>query len=88
MELFESDEARKDKLKIKKSYPKAVQQKLVTLITEMLTNPYEETGKPEALKYALTGLWSRRLTNKERIVYYVEDESLNIVRYLSPYGKK
>ena len=45
----------------------------------MLETPYKGIGKPEPLKYELTGMWSRRLTNKERIVYYVENDTLNIL---------
>ena len=88
MELFESDEAQADKKKIKKSFPKATQNRLVRIIEEMLETPFEGIGKPEALKYDLAGFWSRRLTEKERIVYYVENDSLNIVRYLSHYAEK
>ena len=88
LELFESEEAQADKKKIKKSFPKAAQNKLVRLVQEMQTTPFEGIGKPEPLKYELTGFWSRRLTEKERIVYYVENDTLNIVRYLSHYNDK
>ena len=88
MELFESEEAQADKYKIKKSYSRAIQNRLKRMVEEMLKTPYTGIGKPEPLKYELTGSWSRRLTNKERVVYYVENETLNIVRYLSHYGNK
>lgn len=35
----------------------------------MRGNPAEGTGKPEALKHNLTGLWSRRLSQKDRLIY-------------------
>jgi len=88
MRLFESEQAQSDKLKIKKSYPKSTQNRLVKMVNEMLETPYKGIGKPEPLKYELTGMWSRRLTNKERIVYYLENDALNIVRYLSHYDEK
>ena len=88
MELFESEEAQIDKKKIKKSFPKTTQNKLVRIVEEMLVTPYEGIGKPEPLKYKLSGMWSRRLTEKERIVYYVENDTLNIMRYLSHYADK
>ncbi|MCL2327888.1 MAG: Txe/YoeB family addiction module toxin [Bacteroidetes bacterium] len=88
MRIRETEEAQEDKEKIKKSYPKSVQKKLEKLIKEMSETPYEGTGKPEALKYELTGFWSRRLTDKERIVYCVENDILYVTRYLSHYGKK
>jgi toxin YoeB len=58
------------------------------MVSEMLETPYKGIGKPEPLKYELTGLWSRRLTDKERVVYYVEDDTVNIVSYLSHYDEK
>jgi len=88
MELFESDKAQSDKLKIKKSYPKATQNRLFRMVNEMLETPFEGIGKPEQLRYELSGMWSRRLTDKERIVYYVEDNIVNIVSYLSHYADK
>ena len=88
MRLFESEQAKLDKLKIKKNYPKSTQNRLVKMVNEMLKTPYKGIGKPEPLKYELTGMWSRRLTNKERIVYYLENDTLNIVRYLSHYDEK
>jgi len=88
MELFESEEAQADKNRIKKSFPKATQNKLKRMVEEMRETPYEGIGKPEALKYDLSGFWSRRLTNKERVVYYVKNETVNIVRYLSHYSEK
>ena len=71
MRLHESEKAQADKLKIKKDYPKSTQSRLVKMINQMLKTPYEGIGKPEPLKYELTGMWSRRLTDKERIVYHV-----------------
>jgi toxin YoeB len=54
----------------------------------MLETPYEGIGKPKQLKYELAGMWSRRLTDKERVVYYVENNTVNIVSYLSHYDDK
>ena len=88
MRLYESEQAQSDKLTIKKNYPKSTQKRLVKMVNEMLETPFKGIGKPELLKYELAGMWSRRLTDKERIVYYVEDGTLNIVRYLSHYNDK
>lgn len=44
-------------------------------LKEMLrNNPAEGTGKPEALKHNLAGLWSRRLSQKDRVIYKFDDE--------------
>lgn len=39
------------------------------LVEAILRDPFGGVGKPEALKYALAGAWSRRLTQEHRIVY-------------------
>ena len=88
MRLFESEQAQSDKLKIRKDYPKSIQKRLVRMVNEMLETPFKGIGKPEPLKYELTGMWSRRLTDNERIVFYVEGDTLNIMRYLSHYNDK
>jgi len=46
-------------------------------------NPYEGIGKPEPLKHAFSGYWSRRVTDEHRIVYCVSAEVIQIaqIRY-------
>ena len=39
------------------------------LIKDMMRDPYRGIGKPEPLKHALQGYWSRRITSEQRIVY-------------------
>ena len=41
------------------------------LLTEMTRMPFSGTGKPEALKFNLSGSWSRRIDEKNRVVYRV-----------------
>ena len=50
------------------------------LIKETARSPFEGTGKPEALKHALAGYWSRRITDEHRIVYKVDGDSLLIAQ--------
>jgi toxin YoeB len=59
---------------------KKVLKKINSLIKEIERTPYQGTGKPEALKYDLTGWWSRRINFEHRIVYKVEDDSLFILQ--------
>jgi len=47
------------------------------LINECRRSPFEGVGKPEALKANLSGYWSRRIDDKNRLVYSVDD--LNII---------
>jgi toxin YoeB len=46
------------------------------LIREIERTPFEGTGKPEPLKHALSGYWSRRIDDEHRLVYKVEGDSI------------
>ena len=43
------------------------------LINDIKRNPFEGIGKPEPLRGYLSGYWSRRIDETNRIVYFVED---------------
>ncbi len=53
--------------------------RIILLLSEIAKNPFEGTGKPEALKYGLKGKWSRRINQEHRIVYEVRDETIIII---------
>ena len=53
--------------------------KINSLIKDMMRNPFEGIGKPEPLKENLSGFWSRRIDETNRIVYYQERDTLYIV---------
>lgn len=50
------------------------------LIKDIQRHPYTGAGKPERLKHALSGWWSRRIDNEHRIVYKIKDENLLIAQ--------
>lgn len=50
------------------------------LIKETSRNPFTGIGKPEPLRYAFAGYWSRRITEEHRMVYKVEAGSLLIAQ--------
>jgi toxin YoeB len=50
------------------------------LIKQATRTPFEGSGKPEPLKHALSGYWSRRINDEHRIVYRVEGDSLLIAQ--------
>ena len=54
-----------------------------TLIKDIQRAPYEGIGKPEPLKFDLTGYWSRRIDKEHRLVYTVQGENiiLTMCRY-------
>ncbi len=59
---------------------KPVHKKLFNILKEMQKgDPTQGTGKPEALKYELSGYYSRRLSDKDRLIYCFDDESIYII---------
>lgn len=50
------------------------------LIKEIIRSPISGIGKPEPLKHALSGYWSRRINDEHRIVHKVADDSLLIAQ--------
>lgn len=50
------------------------------LIEDTVREPYEGIGKPEPLKYALAGAWSRRFTDEHRLVYLIENDEIVILQ--------
>ncbi len=57
---------------------KKILKKINELIKDIQRTPYQGIGKPEPLKYDLTGLWSRRIDREHRLVYRIRDEELLI----------
>jgi toxin YoeB len=49
------------------------------LIADTLSSSFEGIGKPEALRENLSGFWSRRIDESNRLVYVVDDERLTII---------
>lgn len=45
--------------------------RVLDLMAAILSDPYVGIGKPEPLKFALAGFWSRRITQEHRLVYRV-----------------
>ena len=60
--------------------PVRIEDGLNKLIRETQREPFAGVGKPEALKHALSGFWSRRITDEHRIVYRVEGDALWIAQ--------
>ncbi len=50
------------------------------LIEAILRDPFTGIGKPEPLKYLLSGSWSRRLTEVHRIVYLVKEGTIHFLQ--------
>lgn len=58
--------------------------KLLTRINELIKDiqrqPFTGIGKPEPLKFALKGYWSRRINHEHRLVYKVENKTIYIAQ--------
>ncbi|HEY4579289.1 MAG TPA: Txe/YoeB family addiction module toxin [Savagea sp.] len=50
------------------------------LIDAILREPFEGIGKPEPLKFGLSGAWSRRIDDTNRLVYIVTVDKIQIVQ--------
>ena len=79
MRLIFADEAWEDYLYWQK-HDKQMVERINKLIKEIQREPFAGIGKPEALKHALAGFWSRRITDEHRIVYRVEDSAVLIAQ--------
>ena len=78
-------EAEADIEKHKKTGDKKTLIKINKLLDELRETPTFGTGKPEKLKFYQTPTWSRRITDRHRLVYRIQDERV-IVLVLSFWG--
>ncbi|MDR2553252.1 MAG: Txe/YoeB family addiction module toxin [Treponema sp.] len=53
--------------------------KIMSLIKDIKRTPYSGLGKPEPLKYELSGYWSRHITHEHRLVYRIDNETIEIL---------
>jgi len=83
--IFITQEAKEDILKLRKSGDKIALKKLDILLNELREHPETGTGKPEKLKNRLSGKWSRRITEKHRLIYEINEDVVNVI-VLNTYG--
>jgi len=50
------------------------------LIKNVQRTPFEGIGKPEPLKHALSGYWSRRINDEHRMTYKIDNDSILIAQ--------
>ncbi|MDR1981394.1 MAG: Txe/YoeB family addiction module toxin [Tannerellaceae bacterium] len=64
--------------------------KIFALFEELKQHPQTGTGKPKPLKYEKAGLWSRRIDDKHRLIYTIENEAVTvyIIALWGHYGDK
>lgn len=69
------------------STDKKVLKRLIRLIDECRTTPFDGIGKPEPLRENLSGYWSRRITDEHRLIYRVSGDELWIAQARYHYSK-
>ncbi len=63
--------------------------KIFELLKDIARTPYKGIGKPEALKNQLSGLWSRRIDDKHRLVYCINaDGDIEVITCKGHYADK
>jgi len=55
-----------------------VARRIVLLLNDIERNGNEGLGKPEALRNSLSGYWSRRITEKDRLIYRFDENTIYI----------
>lgn len=71
--------AEEDLKKHKKIGNKATIRKISKILEELEETPYSGVGQPEMLKYDLKGFWSRRINQKDRIIYVVQENIVTVI---------
>ena len=79
MKLIFAEQAWEDYVHWQKKDKRMVE-RINALIRETQRQPFVGMGKPEPLKHALAGYWSRRITDEHRMVYKVEGAALFIAQ--------
>jgi toxin YoeB len=79
MRLIFAEQAWEDYLFWQSADPK-VARRIHELIKDASRHPFAGVGKPEPLRHALAGYWSRRITQEHRMVYRVSGQDLLIAQ--------
>ena len=79
-----TDFAKRDIALLRKS-DSILYKKVEKLLAELIEHPTTGTGKPEPLKGNRSGQWSRRISQKHRLIYEIREEVVTVL-VLSAYG--
>ncbi len=58
------------------------------LLQDILRNKYKGIGKPEPLRENLSGYWSRRIDDTNRLVYHITENNIEIISCRNHYNDK
>ena len=87
MQIILLGKSKNDLEEWKRSGNISVLNKIRKLLEDIQKTPFEGLGKPEALKYNLSGKWSRRITEKDRLVYEISGDEIKMYSLKGHYEK-
>lgn len=58
---------------------KPLAKRIRELLKDILRNPEDGIGKPERLKFQLSGCWSRRINKEHRLIYKIEGQNILVI---------
>ena len=67
---------------------KKILKKINTLLLDISRNRNEGIGKPEPLRGNLAGFWSRRINDKDRLIYKIDSENIYILACRYHYNER
>ncbi len=76
--IYIDEECKKEILYWKK-FDKKIFSKIQKLLIAIENDPFQGIGKPEPLKYEFAGVWSRRIDQKNRLLYTVREDGIWIL---------
>ncbi|MBP8155568.1 MAG: Txe/YoeB family addiction module toxin [Leadbetterella sp.] len=79
MEITYTLQAKEDLAYWKKVNNVIILKKIRKLLEVIIETPFEGIGKPEPLRYGLSGAWSGRIDKEHRLVYEVTDELITVL---------
>lgn len=81
MEVIFTGTALSDLQYWKKKKDSKIQNRISKLLADIKDHPFSGIGKPEALRFNLSGYCSRRITGEHRIVYRVEKNKIIVIAF-------
>jgi toxin YoeB len=87
VEITISPQALTDLAYWKSTNQKSILKRIELLLNSIEKSPFDGIGKPEKLKHVLTGFWSRRITDKHRLIYNVQPNQIIILSLKGHYKK-
>lgn len=73
-----TEKAKQDISLHKRSGNKVIERKIKSFPEELKVHPFSGTGQPESLKHELHGFWSRRINQKDRMIYSVNNKIVKV----------